>query len=134
MFDQESFFESLNECRRAGDTVFVPFNGLSSIELRSQVGGVLNAWSKTNGVETGITEETSEGIVCMVAHIKPGSPKRSRVLRPWFYMEIGEARFVSDKEYAPGSLRVYVSQFCARMEQRITVNATKGGCTITRTK
>lgn len=134
MFDRIEFLRSLNECKRAGDTVFVPLNGQAPRDLREHLIATLKMWGRTNGVETGITEETPEGILCMIAHIKSGSPMRSRTMRPWFHLEIDDAKFVSADEYAVGSLRAYVSQFCSKLDQRISVEVAKGGCTITRTK
>ncbi|MFT4118700.1 hypothetical protein [Bradyrhizobium sp.] len=134
MFDAETFTESLNGCRRAGDLVFVPVDGASLEKLRADVRAVLEAWCTKHGIEAGIREEQPEGITVMIAHIKSGSPMRARVMRPWFLMDIGEQRFVSDKEIQAPSLRAYVSLFCAKIGQAITVQRTRGGCTITRTR
>lgn len=134
MIDKGQILAALEDCKRVGDTFFVPSNGLPSGQLRQQVGAILNEWGRTYGVETGIVGENEHGIECMIAHIKSGSPKRSRVGRPWFGLAVNESRFISDKEMPVGQVRVYVSQFCAKLGQTITVAAKAGGCTITRKK
>jgi hypothetical protein len=136
VFDKRHFIEGMNGCKRAGDTVFVPFNGLEPRELRAQVNAALHAWCLTHGTEAAIIEENGDGVVCVLSNIKAGSPKRSRspVQHPWFYMEVGDTRFAPQDKYPPSSLRVYVSQFCAKLGQKMTVSVAKGGCNIKRIK
>lgn len=134
MFMRKEFTDSLTGCKRVGETVFVPFDGVAPDELRRDVRSTLDAWCLKYGVEAGIKEETEEGFLILIAHIKSGSPQRSRTPRPWFLMDVGQEKFIAAKDIPVSSVRAYVSLFCAKLGQAITVTRTKSGCAIKRTR
>lgn len=126
MFDKEAFISQL-EITRVGQFVFV--EGRENMQAMC---AAADEWGRTNGVET-IAETTNDGARCHVVRIKSGSPKRARVRREWHGLEVGETRFMRDAgDVKPASVRAYVSTYCAKVGQRISVKVVKDGYNFTR--
>lgn len=124
--DRESEIAQALEGARNGESVFL--EGFRAGEVIS----FLRKWHRSRINAETYTQAENGGVRVFVVH--KGRAKKARGLKPkpWHNLKVGESYFVPAIETPERNLRVYVSMYCLRSGQMLSVTREEGGCRVTR--